>query len=122
MDNRLVSRQVVVLFLLTQGGSAVPTTQEIRELVVDCILAYAERLPLRQQPEKLLARSKIKNSTTLRTLGFKYFDKYKLGLYLKQRGRCRHLKHTCTAHWATIEDVVTSVIAHPIPLRRRRLP
>jgi hypothetical protein len=93
------------------------TTQEIRELVVDCIVTFAEGLPLHQRPTRKLSRSKIKNATPLCDLGITYSHRYKLGLYLARRGRCRHLHHTCTGHWRTIEDVVTSVIAHPIPYR-----
>ncbi len=95
-----------------------PTTGEIRTAVIDAILSFAARLPLQYRAKKLPTAKSIRNSTKLSSLGITYTNLYKLGLALHLAKLSGHLHHTCTGHWKTVEDVVTSVISHPHDSRR----
>lgn len=101
------------------------TTNDIRDAVVLDILEFATTLlPLAQRASTLPAFRSVNDDQPLSQLGIKHFQKRPLALLLEKRGRCQDLVRvmddddTCLRHWRTIEDVVTSVIAHPVPIRR----
>lgn len=94
------------------------TTGAIRTAVIDVILSFAGNLPLRSRVQLLPKARAIRDSTKLSSLGIKYESLYKLGIALHCAKLSGRLHHTCTGHWKTIEDVVTSVISHPHDSRR----
>lgn len=90
-----------------------PGVEGVRQQVVELLIIHMSQQPL-SRGLKVPAYRTVHNHTLLRNLGLKHYDGQLFARLLVKRKVCRPLGIHITAEWRTVEDVVASVIQHPL--------
>lgn len=89
-----------------------PTIDDIKQAVVEELIFYLSHQPLIKRLDRVPPVGELDIGVKLRDLGFDHRDNFAFGAQLARRGLCQRLATWQTAQWATIEDVVTTVIRY----------